>query len=60
VHHLAVAPGQTDAASFTLQAAGPGQAMLRAYASFEVHLGYPGPAYWGASAASPLTITVTP
>jgi len=60
VHYLGVAPGQSDAEEFTLQAVGPGQATLSASASFEVHLGYPGPAYWGASGTGPLAITVTP
>jgi uncharacterized repeat protein (TIGR01451 family) len=59
-HHLAVGAGQSDAAQFTLKAVASGQAVLRASSSFEVHLGYPGPAYWGASSARPLTITVTP
>ncbi|MGD9030111.1 MAG: lamin tail domain-containing protein, partial [Anaerolineae bacterium] len=57
-HYLGIGPGHSDAAEFALQAAGPGQAVLRASASFEVHLGHPGPAYWGGSSAVPLTITV--
>jgi uncharacterized repeat protein (TIGR01451 family) len=60
VHSLGIGLGQSDAAEFALQAASPGQAVLRATSSFEVHLGYPGPAYWGASSGGPLTITVTP
>jgi hypothetical protein len=60
LHILGILPGQSDAAQFTLHAVRPGQAVLRASTSFEVHLGYPGPAYWGASATAPLTITVTP
>jgi hypothetical protein len=60
VHYLAVAPGQSDVEKFVLQAVGPGQARLSASASFEVHLPYPGGAYWGASGTGPLTITVTP
>jgi hypothetical protein len=59
-HHLGVGEGQSDAAQFTLQAVASGQAVLQASSSFEVHLGYPGPAYWGASSAPPLTLTVTP
>jgi hypothetical protein len=58
VHYLAVPPWQYDEATFVLRAVGPGQAMLRAHASFEVHLGYPGPAYWGGSTSPPLVITV--
>ncbi len=60
VMHNAVGRGRSDAAAFALQAVSPGQAVLRATASFEVHLGYPGPAYWGYSGTGPLTITVTP
>ena len=60
VHYLAVAPGQSDAVDFVLQAIAPGQATLDGSASFEVHLGYPGPAYWGIVWAVPLVIDVTP
>jgi len=60
VHHLAIpAPGY-DEAQFLLTALAAGEVTLRALASFEVHLGYPGPAYWGNSAAPPLTITIQP
>jgi hypothetical protein len=31
---------------------------VNASASFEVHLGYPGPAYWGATSAAPIIIPV--
>jgi hypothetical protein len=59
VHSLAVAPGQVDVAEFTFAAAAAGQVTLTASASFEVHLGYPGPAYWGQAAApAPLQLTV--
>jgi hypothetical protein len=60
VHYLGIAPGQSDAAEFVLRAVESGQATLRATASFEVHLGYPGPAYWGYGSTGPLTMTVTP
>jgi len=60
VHYLGIAPGQSDAAEFVLRAVGSGQATLSASASFEVHLSYPGPGYWGGSSAGPLVITVTP
>lgn len=59
VHYLAVAPGQSDSAEFDLTAVTSGQGTLTADASYEVHLGYPGPAYWGyAVTRNPLTITV--
>jgi hypothetical protein len=57
-HYLAVPPWHHDEATFVLRAVGSGRATLRAYASFEVHLGYPGPAYWGSSTSPPLVITV--
>jgi len=60
VHQLAVAPGRSDATNFVLRAVGVGRATLRASASFEVHLGYPGPAYWGSNSSEALVITVTP
>lgn len=60
VHYLGIAPGESDVAEFVLRAVGPGQAAVSASASFEVHLGYPGPAYWGESSTGPLEITVTP
>lgn len=61
VHYLAVAPGQADSTEFTLTAVAGGQAELRATASYEVHLGYPGPAYWGSTGSGdPLIITVGP
>jgi hypothetical protein len=60
VHYLGVAPGQSDAAEFVLRAVAPGRATLSASASFEFHIGYPGPAYWGGSSAGPLVVTVQP
>lgn len=61
VVHNTIGSGRSDAAEFALQAVSPGQAVLRAMSSFEVHLPYPsGGAYWGASSACPLAITVTP
>ena len=59
-HYLAVEPGQSDTAEFELQAAAAGQATLTVLVSFEVHIGYPGPAYWGGGASEPLVITVAP
>ena len=58
LHLLGVHPGQSDAATYVLQAVASGEATISAAVSFEVHLGYPGPAYWGASSSDPLTITV--
>jgi hypothetical protein len=60
VHYLGIPPGGSDDVAFGLQAVRPGQATLRVRSSFEVHLGYPGPAYWSGSGTPPLTITVTP
>ncbi len=60
MHSLAVQPGQSDSAQFSLQGANPGQAALSASASYEVHLGYPGPAYWGYASSAELTLTVSP
>ena len=50
--------GQHDEAQFTLRALRAGQTELGANVSFEVHLGYPGPAYWAGANAFPLTISV--
>lgn len=61
VHYLAVPPGQSDMAEFVLRAVESGQATLAASTSFEVHLGYPGPAYWaGSNAKEPLVVIVKP
>ena len=60
VHYLAVAPGQSDTAEFDLRAIADGQVTLSASASFEVHLGYPGPAYWGSSSSGEHLISVAP
>ncbi len=57
-HYLMIEPGESDAAEFVLRAVRPGKATLRASASFEVHLSYPGPAYWGTSGSGPLLVTV--
>ncbi len=59
VHSLAVQPGESDGAEFALQAVAPGKATITASASFEVHLDYPGPAYWGMSNSGPLVVTVS-
>ncbi len=57
-HTLGLNPGETDAVTFTLHTLGPGMANLHAFVSFEVHLSYTGPTYWGTATALPLTITV--
>jgi len=51
VHSLAVAPESKDAHVFMLHAEQVGEFLLSAHASFEVHVGYPGPAYWGAASS---------
>jgi hypothetical protein len=58
-HSLAVAPGQLDSVEFMLQAAQVGSGSLQAEVSFEVHIGYPGPAYWGYATSDPVDIAVT-
>jgi hypothetical protein len=57
-HGLAVAPGQADSAEFVLQAAQVGSGLFQAEVSFEMHIGYPGPAYWGYATSAPVDIAV--
>jgi hypothetical protein len=57
-HYVGIAPGGSDSAVFVLRAIRAGQATVSATASYEVHLGYPGPAYWGISSAVPIIIPV--
>ena len=59
-HSLGVVPGEADSATFTLRATGAGRVKLSAMCSYEVHLGYPGPAYWGSVASRRLTLTLKP
>ncbi len=59
-HYLQVNAGESDSATFELSATRSGQATLRASVSYEVHLGYPGPAYWGGASAGPVVLTVIP
>lgn len=59
-HSLAVVPERSDVAEFNLKAVASGQATLTGSVSTEVHLGYPGPAYWGSSAAESLILIVVP
>jgi hypothetical protein len=58
-HGLAVAPGQSDSVEFVLQAAQAGSGSLQADVSFEIHIGYPSPAYWGMATSGPINIAVT-
>ena len=58
VHSIGVVPGGFDEAVFVLEAVAAGTARLRGTASFEVHLGYPGPAYWGSTSSGGITVTV--
>lgn len=60
-HYLAVAPGESDTVEFDITAVAEGEVGLTASVSYEVHLGYPGPAYWGyRSSGEALIITVAP
>jgi hypothetical protein len=58
-HSLGLGPGDSDSAEFVVTAVSPGTLTLNSTVSFEVHLGYPGPAYWGAAGTSK-EITITP
>jgi hypothetical protein len=58
IHHVGIAPGQSDMVEFVLRASKPGQSMLTASAGFESHGGYPGPAYWASESSGPLHVTV--
>ncbi len=60
LHHVGIGLGDSDSAEFVMQTLAPGQATLYGSVSYEVHLGFPGPAYWSGSSAGPLVITVTP
>ncbi|MBN2004894.1 MAG: hypothetical protein JXA21_16165 [Anaerolineae bacterium] len=60
VHYLSVEPGQSDTVEFDLTAVASGPVTITASASFEVHLEYPTPAYWGYSGSGEFPITVLP
>lgn len=60
MHYRALYPGEADHVTFTLHAIGAGAVTITARSSFEVHLGYPGPAYWTGDVAPPLRLTVPP
>ncbi len=57
-HYLGLEHGETDTVTFSLRAIGVGTATLQATVSFEVHLGYPGPAYWSYDATAPVRVQV--
>ena len=59
-HSVPIYLGQYDEAQFVLKASSPGQATLCVRSSFEVHIGYPGPAFWWGDISPPLVITVSP
>jgi hypothetical protein len=59
-HIYGIGPGHPDSAQFTLHVVGSGRVTVTASSSFEVHLGYPGPAYWAGDGAGPVAITVAP
>jgi hypothetical protein len=54
-----VNPGQSWTTISTATAVSPGTFTLYASSSFEVHIDYPWPAYWGLETASK-EITITP
>jgi len=60
LHSYGVGLEQTDTAVFVLTAIREGEIELTGTASFEVHLGYPGPAYWGSASSGPVNIQVEP
>ena len=60
LHSLGINEGDQDQVQFILTARQPGLAMLSLSASVEVHLGYPGPAYWASVASLPVEVRVIP
>jgi hypothetical protein len=60
IHHVGIAPGQSDTIEFVLSAGRPGRSVLTALAGFEFHSGYPGPASWVSESSGPLNVTVMP
>jgi Leucine-rich repeat (LRR) protein len=59
-HILGILPGESDTVEFHLKAISSGQATLRVGVSMEVHLGYPGGAYWGWDSSQEILVTVEP
>ncbi len=60
IHYLGLSPGQSDQAIFIIMTEQSGRIDLTANTSFEVHLGYPGPAYWATASSERITIKVRP
>lgn len=58
LHSLGIGGGRSDSVAFRLMLLNTGLFTLTANASFEVHVGYPGPAYWSRAATGPITFTV--
>ncbi|MGW8251607.1 MAG: hypothetical protein ACWGO1_13260 [Anaerolineales bacterium] len=58
LHSIGLRDGEQDMAYFILQATAPGEVTIMVTASFEVHLGYPGPAYWAGAASQPLRVII--
>lgn len=58
IHSIGLRDGEHDEAYITLKAVAPGKAELKVSASFEVHLGYPGPAYWSSATSRPVIVEV--
>ncbi len=59
VRYIGISPGESNSQDFILDAVGTGTASLSATVTFEVHLGYPGPAYWDSEVTEkPLMIFV--
>jgi hypothetical protein len=55
---VGISPGGQHEAEFVLLAVRPGVATFSAHVSFEVHLGYPGPAYWSGDQAGPVALVI--
>jgi hypothetical protein len=60
LHSLGLSDGDQDQAQFTLTARHPGKAQFSITSSLEVHLGYPGPAYWATVSSPAVEVTVSP
>ncbi|NDJ86811.1 MAG: hypothetical protein GYB66_13070 [Chloroflexi bacterium] len=56
----AVAPGESHQVVWTFIARAPGTVTVQGHVSFEVHEGYPGPAYWRGTQSSPVSLRVVP
>jgi hypothetical protein len=58
LHSRAIYSDEVDSVDFRMLVANTEVFTLTARASFEVHVGYPGPAFWGGASAAPVTFTV--